>query len=425
MGELRKFKAEAFDIMQYFYGSVQEPLIHCLIEFSEHIDEMVLTKAVIISADINPLIRCYFDINHKYPFWKEKDFKGEDIVKVVECSSSEEEQKVRLLSSKIDVLNGPQIKIYIIRKQNSDTLCIIMNHMVCDGTGFKEYLYTISDLYNKCKKNVEVPKREPASRSTNQLFKNLKWSQRLGILCLKNELSKQKNEIKYCLEGDISNPHFITINITTEELEAIKAYAKPKGVTINDIIITAYARALYRETGNERIIIPCPIDLRKYISEKQEHGICNLTSNYICDVYINKYSSFLDILNEVSRQIKLQKSNKNCLKPVLMLELIFSLLSFNLMRKVFHKVFTIPVTSFTNLGIIDKNQLDFNDITIEYMYLTGAVKQVPYFQIAVSTYNGVCTISSNLYGTENDKKNINCFLMEMKKELTELNKSLN
>ena len=56
------------------------------------------------------------------------------------------------------------------------------------------------------------------------------------------------------------------------------------------------------------------------------------------------------------------------------------------------------------------------------MYLTGAIKQVPYFQIAVSTYEGVCTISSNLYGTENDKKNIEQFLFDMRKELKELNK---
>lgn len=321
MGELRKFKAEAFDIMQYFYGSVHEPLIHSLIEFSGHIDEMVLKKAVSVSTDINPLIRCYFDINHKYPYWKEKDFKGEDFVKIIACSSNEEEQKIKLLASKIDALNGPQLKIYVIRKQDSDILCIIINHMLCDGAGFKEYLYELSDLYTKCKKNIEIPKRELASRSINQLFKNIKWHEKLNILFSKSELSKQKNEVRYSLEGAKGNPLFITIDITSEELEIIKAYGKLNGATVNE-------------------------------------------------------------------------------------------------------VFTIPVVSYTNLGVIDKKQLNFDNIEISHIYLTGAIKHVPYFQIAVSTYNGVCTISSNLFGSENDKKNIIYFLNEMKKELKELNKSL-
>lgn len=423
MGELRKFKAEAFDIVQYFYGSVHEPLIHCWIEFSEHIDETALTKAVIISADMNPLIRCCLVINHKYPFWKEKDFKGEDIVQVVKCGSSEEEQKVRLLSSKIDVLKGPQIKIYIIRKQNSDMLCIIINHMLCDGAGFKEYLYTLSNLYTKCKNNIEVPKREPASRSINQLFDKLKLSEKLGILFSKSELSKQKNEVRYCLEGDKSNPVFITIDITSEELEGIKSYEKLNGATVNDIILTAYARALYKKTGNERIIIPCPIDLRKYISINQEHGICNLTSNYICDVTIDKNNSFIDTLMEVSKQMKLQKSNNNCLKPVMMLGGIFHVVPFNIMKRLFNKVFTIPVTSYTNFGVINEKQLNFDNIKINHMYITGAIKYVPYFQIAVSTYEGVCTLSCNLYGSLNDKKNIEQFLFEIKKELKQLNKT--
>lgn len=424
MGELRKFKAEAFDIMQYFYGSVHEPLIHSLIEFSGHIDEMVLKKAVSVSTDINPLIRCYFDINHKYPYWKEKDFKGEDFVKVIACSSNEEEQKIKLLASKIDALNGPQLKIYVIRKQDSDILCIIINHMLCDGAGFKEYLYELSDLYTKCKKNIEIPKRELASRSINQLFKNIKWHEKLNILFSKSELSKQKNEVRYSLEGAKGNPLFITIDITSEELEIIKAYGKLNGATVNDIIITAYVRALYRKTGNERIVIPCPIDLRKYLSVEEEHGICNLTSNYICDVIMDNNKSFADTLMDVSKQMKLQKSNNNCLKPVILLECFFNVLPFNLMKKLFDKVFTIPVVSYTNLGVIDKKQLNFDNIEISHIYLTGAIKHVPYFQIAVSTYNGVCTISSNLFGSENDKKNIIYFLNEMKKELKELNKSL-
>lgn len=37
------------------------------------------------------------------------------------------------MASEIDIAHGPQLKIYIHREKTSDTLCIIMNHMICDG----------------------------------------------------------------------------------------------------------------------------------------------------------------------------------------------------------------------------------------------------------------------------------------------------
>lgn len=122
---------------------------------------------------------------------------------------------------------------------------------------------------------------------------------------------------------------------------------------------------------------------------------------------------------QVSKQMKQQKSGNECLKPVMMLEIAMNIIPFHTMSKLFNKVFTIPVVSFTNLGVIDKNLLNFGSEKIKYAYLTGAVKYVPYFQISVSTYDDVCTLSCNLYGTEEDRKSIDEFLTDVKEELME------
>ncbi|EKQ56856.1 MULTISPECIES: condensation domain-containing protein [unclassified Clostridium] len=418
MTKSKKFKAEAFDIMQYFYGSVHEPLIHCLIDFSCHIDKAALIKAVTLSLKTNPLISCCFNIAARRPYWEEKNFTGEDIVRVVIADSNEEEQKTKLLASTIDITKEPQLKIYLFQKQDTDTLCIIINHMLCDGAGFKEYLYTLSNLYNECKSgNKNLLNAKSLPRNSYQILNNFKFTEKLNVFFSKYNLSKQENELKYSLQGDKNNPLFVALDITKDEFAHIKAYAKNKDVTVNDLIITAYMKVLHKRTGEERIIIPCPVDLRKYLYPNQEHGICNLTSNFICDVIIMKNDSFEDILIQVSKQIKEQKSNDNCLKPVIILELVFNLLPFAILHKVFNKFFTIPVTSFTNLGVIDKKQLRFNDAEITHTYITGAVKYVPYFQIAVSTYDNTCTLSCNLYGTPEDKICIEQFLMDMKNEL--------
>ncbi|MDP4088574.1 MAG: hypothetical protein Q8930_04790 [Bacillota bacterium] len=415
---MKKFKAEAFDIMQYFYGMVHDPIIHSLIKFRGHIDERALIKAVTISADTIPLIRSCFNAEARHPYWEDRGFTGEDIVHVIESNPCIESQKLQLFASKIDMAKEPQLKIYIIREEDYDTLYILINHMVCDGAGFKEYLYLLAGLYTQFRgsmKNIIAP--APASRSTSQLFDGFNFIKRLGILFSKYDLSKQKEQEKYPLQGDENNPLFVTLEITKQELSGMKTYAKEHGATVNDLILTAYARVLYKRTGNERIIIPCPVDLRKYLQPGEKHGICNLTSNFICDVHLYEKDLFTDTLMQISSQMKVQKANKNCLKSVKMLELAIRLIPFRAMKKAFNKFFTIPVTSFSNLGVIDKSLLNFDNIMITYTYLTGAVKYAPYFQIAVSTFNDSCVLSSNLFGTPEDEKSIKEFLMSLKEEL--------
>lgn len=426
MAKVKKIKAESFDIMQYLYGSVHEPLIHCLIRFSGHIDAAILKRAVTLSSEAIPLIRCCFDSTERRPCWKEQDFTGEDIVHVIEEEKDVEKQRERLLASTIDIAHEPQLKIYLIVGQASDTLCIIINHMVCDGAGFKEYLYLLSELYTKLKNNVNyIPNLEAYSRGTGQLFEDFGMMEKLRILFLKYDLSKQKQQKTVCLEGDSRNPFFAVRSISKEDFLLIKAYAKSKGATVNDMALAAYARLWSRKTGADRIIIPCPVDLRRYIHPGRKYGICNLTSNFICDVTVGEKNLFDDTLSQVSSQMKLQKMSRNCLKSVVMLELAFHVLPFPIMQKIFGKIFTIPIISFTNLGVINKELLKFGDIGIIDMYLTGAIKYVPYFQIAISTYDDSCRLSCNLHGTPQDKIWVESFLEEFVKELLVSSDNLN
>ena len=39
--------------------------------------------------------------------------------------------------------------VRVVRSSGKDTLCIVMNHMVSDGAGLKEYLYVLGTLYTK------------------------------------------------------------------------------------------------------------------------------------------------------------------------------------------------------------------------------------------------------------------------------------
>ncbi len=413
MPRAKRYKAQAFDKMQYFYRKAHEPLIHCLIKLAGQINEALLSKAVSVSTDAIPMIRCVFD--PKKHIWRDAGFTGKDIVHLVNVSSQLDGTIQRLLAQSIDIFTEPQLKIIIARDTHADTLCILMNHMVCDGAGFKEYLYLLAEIYAKCKNGTPMPDLTCGPRSALQLFKRFSLPEKLKILRLKHDLSAQKEQEPFVFEGDADRPFFSTLEIPAEQIASVRAYARTHGATVNDMFLTAYARVLHNETGWNRIILPCPVDLRKHLMPGQQYGICNLTSNFICDIPVNGGDDFLRTLHQISSQMAAQKDSLNCLKSQMTLELFSRLVPFRVMERVFHKAFKIPLVSYSNLGMLDDVILNFGDI--EEAYLTGAVKPVPYFQAAVSTFRGRATLSCNMIGTPDDQSRAERILRQIRDEI--------
>lgn len=414
-----KIKAEPFDILQYFYSNVHDPLIHCFIQFSAPIEEKTLIKAVTYSLNAVPVIRCCFDDTSRRPCWIKRDFKGEDIVHVVNVETDEINQYERLLSSSINIAREPQLKIFLIKARNGcDKICLIINHMVCDGSGLKEYLYLLSDLYTKLKNDADYQVQlDCYPRKAGMLFENINLINKINLMFSKYKFPVQVFNDRLPFSSFENNPFFAMHIISKENFSKIISFSKQMHVTINDIILTSYIRFLYKHTNTEKIVIPCPVDLRKYLYKNQKHGICNLTSNYYCVVNIKKEDSFCDILYKVSEQMKFQKENIKCLKPIINLQLVFKILSFRRLKNNFNRLFTIPVISYSNIGVIDKNFLSFGSVVINKIFLTGAIKYKPYFQLSVSTFDNNCMLSSNQYGTYHDKFLVENYLKELENDI--------
>ena len=413
------YKAQAFDILQYFYGTTHDPIIHCLIRLDGAVDASILIKAVTLSLEAVPILGCGFDGNERRPRWWDRGYTGADIVRVTEAGADAGMRADSLLADTIDIQNGPQLRIHLIRAHaDGDTLCVLVNHMVCDAAGFKDYLYLLAELYTLFSgKPDALPVLRDHPRSGAQLFRGMPLRRRLRILLSKYDLSALRRQDGVRLEGDMNNPFFVSRQLDAETVRLIREHARSLGATFNDMVLAAYARALRKMTGACRIILPCPVDLRKYLRKETPPGICNLTSNYILELGIGEGDTFRTTLLEVSRRTKLWKESDGCLKSVVLLEFICRALSFRTIKKNFNKLFTIPRVSYSNLGVLDEDRLSFGGTAADDVFMTGAVKNVPYFQVAVSTFKNRATLSCNLHGTENDRRRIEDLLSDMADEL--------
>lgn len=415
-----KYKAATWDIMQHIFRKFNDHQLHCVIHFDTHMDESCLRKAVDMSTDAFPILRSKFveKSYFKFPYWEDCYFTSENIVKMIKTENIEKTIE-KLIVAKTRENFGPQIMINIIRSSKSDSLCIIMNHMVSDGVGFKEYLYMLSLIYSHLKNNADyVLDIKMGSRSTSQIFKKINILDKIKILLTSTKLSKYDSGVIFPLEGDKRNPFILIRKIPREKVLLIKNCAKTNKATINDALLSAYIRALYKVLKINHLALPCPVNLRRYLPDGKSEGICNLTSNMVCEIEYEIGETYEETLLKVKKSMDSEKDNFSCLKGPLIIEMIFGVLPYKTAKQAIIKIFNNPTIAMTNIGIIDKKKLVFDGLNIKDTFICGSIKYKPYFQIAITTFDDEITLSINFCGTESDKTKIIEFLSIFENELT-------
>ena len=189
---------------------------------------------------------------------------------------------------------------------------------------------------------------------------------------------------------------------------------------MNDIVLAAYYRALYEIVDikpGESLTVPCMVDLRRYLPNKEADAICNLSSMIMCNIGPDIGTNFEETLVKVNREMDAQKKGYAGLHGLSTLNLIFRFLPFSTVRDLIKKKFVNPLIAISNLGIIDSERLLFGKTPIEEAFVTGSVKYPPYFQLALSSFGSTITFSVSLYGSEDDRELVLKFLGILDKEL--------
>ncbi|MCD2252521.1 condensation domain-containing protein [Listeria marthii] len=415
MVKITTYPAEPSDVKHYISGEKMknDHHLHTVLTFNNHLNIDVLKKAVMQSTQKLPLLLCHFKETKKGAFWQESVFSAEDLVFLVETQTPETEVK-RALVKKLSTENGPQICFTVVRTETADQLVIIMNHMLTDGAGFKEYLYVLSELYSKMLENPDYQANlSLGSRSLNQVFEQFSRKEIKSIFTEKTT-QKAVHNPSFPLKGDPKNPEIIWTKVSKTNFSQIIHYAKEHEATVNDVLFAAMVRTVQQTTQQNEMSIDCPVDLRKYLPNKTSRGITNLTANITCQIKAtDDLSSFESTLQAVKKSLNPQKNSLAPLRIYYLLEFIFKKKSHSIAKKASEKMYSIPKTSFTNIGIIDDEKLVFEGSTLTDCFICGSLKYAPFFQVAATTFRGELTLSTNLHGTAKDHTWQKAFLEKM------------
>ena len=251
-------KCECMDFVEATHRNQVYPLLYCRMETMGNLDTARLKNAIHLSSKIVPEV--LYSYNFRRGCFVNQGFTADHTVIIKQYDLVE--------ALRWDLSQCPQLRITIYREERKDTVLIGISHILTDGNGFLQYLYLLASLYNGKSPAVHLQnKREIAPLLKNIHVQPPTVQTRRGRYTAVPPLRPVSNGKNY---------FWLNCSITSDDLTALQAKAKKCGVSLNDVFMTAYVRVIARLQHINKVVIPCPADLRRFQSEPDHLTIANM-----------------------------------------------------------------------------------------------------------------------------------------------------
>ncbi len=420
------YTAEIFDQVQRLFdvNGFNDHELHGVLKFERPLDPEILKKAVIASIEAIPILGARY-VDGARPRWTSLD--PVDYERAVFVAPTEAEFEAFVVS-KVDEGLGPQIRVCAL---DSDPYAVAfkMNHMICDAAGFKQYLDILSRIYSKLTMQVTYrPLTINGDRSFNGVLEQFATSVKLRSLFTQGKDSRWTGRRRFPLSADREARPFIAAHkLDRTKVTAIKRFCRAKGATLNDAVLTALYRVLFRRLAlksGEELQIPVMVDMRRYLDRTAEfESLTNLTSMVSTQLEYRPDDRFEDTLGRARAAMLAKKGANIGLNGFVKLNLVYRTLGDRIANRLLRSRLKNPLICMTNVGVLDPARMSFGDLRPKDAYLCGSIKYRPYFQLAVSSYDGELTLTVNQYGSAGDRERISAFLSDIAEELPEIEAS--
>jgi NRPS condensation-like uncharacterized protein len=414
-----------------------DSFIKMRIDFEGHLDEGLLAEAVERSCVTLPLIACRFNTDPwVWRRWVPRREASREILRVVEAPGCLEEEVHRAFGEIIDIEQGPQLHLVLIRDEQRDSLCILINHMVCDAVGLKTYIGVLASLYSRLAEGLDpVPPPFCSKRSIWPVVRGFTLREFLQAARTKpRDLDGKDEEATEEDESAAGEPtadepsqedspppdenpfEIVTASLSAEDFARIRATAKARGLTVNDAFLGALGFAWHRATGSDVVILPCSLDMRRFAPPRARIGITNLASTCICYAEIPPEGTMEDVLMQVVNEMRVYKGGVPGLYQFLRWLFFSKITSLAKMDSdVFDTFSKYDTLSSSNMGTISEECVSFATVPVRAACLLLPTIPAPAFSIGVSTFRDIPTFSLCVKGDDEGRasiKNVFALLME-------------
>lgn len=365
------------------------PVIRCQLTFSDPLDQQRLVKAINLTAQVVPELFCRYEMSDNS--WQPAVTDGQEVLNILPADAQ--------LDATPDWEKDAQVRFDLQPDGAGNRLTITMSHILTDGSGFKQYLYLLSNCYSQGERAIKGV--------TNVV--NLDW---LKTLLKQHPASAKQGNVDHPTKplslpqltnatGEKPRPNVSGWRLTSDMTRSLINATHAQGVTVNDVLLTTFGKAVqaFDREGDE-LAIPCPTDMRQKIEEDPAAlRIANHTARFNPAIQSPRDEPVSVSVQKMHVEMQRLKDSDQFLDSVRSLMAQYQTESIKKLQEIVEANYHVRAIAFTNFGIIDDSRLVFAENTVTNCLMTGSFRYAPMFQVACSTFKGQLSLGFNMIGT--------------------------
>lgn len=416
----------AVDVFSYLAGKyTANNQLCCILRLNGKIDTVILDSAIRLSLDAEPILGCRFIEDDISAFWERRA----DLDKIVLLTIAETENQKhvpelqKFIVEPFDSAGDCQVKVKVFRNE-TDTICVKINHACSDAGGLKSYISLLGAIYNQLFNGGQCDSIfNPALRPGQEQIFNLPDIQK--VINTLNIDPQSPPTVEFpCNQGLDKDQAFVSGKIEHRLFNALTDYAHQVNVSYNDLLLTAFNRAVSKiaKLQNNAISVNLTIDLRRYLPDQKAGGITNLSGGSFITINHNPADSFEDTLSKVVYETRKMKNDYPGLRSALMMER-FAQINFKEAVNYFRQRRSQSIVSrqsipyFSNVGIIADATIRFGLVEVTECYMLGPAMYAPGFLMLAGTYDKTTTLTVNFFQSTIPKNIVELFIDTMLNDL--------
>ncbi|PGE16577.1 condensation protein [Bacillus toyonensis] len=426
--EQGKYSVTPQDRMNYLLGLYSADLqINAVLYFPVGLSKEILEQSVRITLQLQPVLNSRF-VENDIPYWEEHSSgTNSSICFFAEGNDQELEiMAIDFIKEPGDRIQGPMVQTILLRGTTTDMLVVKLSHLCSDGAGVKEYINLLGAIYthlslggSKDQIIKEFGEGNESFRDQSHVFKYA------GISDVKSAY-RPNQEQQASLWSFPSQPNknkspkMSVGRLSREQTLCLTKWTKAQQATLNDVIMTAYFRALshftvYAEPRTAEKMIGLTIDLRRYLPNYTTGAICNLSGMEMPVIKMEDGESFNQTLVRVKQSMDKIKGQNPGLSSAAGMEILAGM-KLSTVKEMYNQQYEQAVQMgmalplMTNFGVIADEPIQFGEIQAEDGYMTSPIMYAPFFSMGASTYNGRLTFTIGYHAPETSKEKVDKFL---------------
>ncbi|MDR4172057.1 condensation domain-containing protein [Bacillus nitratireducens] len=432
----RKYSVTPQDRMNYLLGLYSaDQQINVVLYFPVGISKEILEQSVRITLQLQPVLNSRF-VENDIPYWEERSScTNSPICLFAEGNDQELEiMAIDFIKEPGDRIQGPMVQTKLLRGTTTDMLVVKLSHLCSDGAGIKEYINLLGAIYTQLSlgqsKDQIIKEFDDGNESFRDQLPVFKYA---GIPDVKSAYrpNQAQQASLWSFPSQPSKNTFPKMSVrrlSHEQTLRLTQWTKAQQATLNDVIMTAYFRALsrftvYAEPRTAEKMIGLTIDLRRYLPNYTTGAICNLSGMEMPVIKMEDDESFNQTLVRVKQSMDKIKSQNPGLSSAAGMEILADM-KLSEVKEIYNQQYEkalqmgMALPLLTNFGVIADEPIKFGKVQAEDGYMTSPIMYAPFFSMGASFYNGRLTFTIGYHTPDTSKEKVENLLESVVNQLS-------